>query len=37
MRNGRLYDALTLEQIAPDRKKLDNLWWLADVVAEEKR
>jgi hypothetical protein len=37
MRNGRLYDALTLEQIAPDRQKLDNLWWLADVVAEEKR
>jgi imidazolonepropionase-like amidohydrolase/Tol biopolymer transport system component len=37
MANGRLYDAMTLEQIAPARKKLDNVWWLADVVTEENR
>ena len=37
MKNGRLYDANTLDQIAPVRKKLDNLWWLADVVTEENR
>jgi imidazolonepropionase-like amidohydrolase len=37
MKNGRLYDALTLDQVAPVRKKLDNLWWLADVVAKENR
>src|SRR5688572_11121921 len=29
MQNGRLYDAQTLEQIAPERKKPDNVWWLA--------
>ena len=37
MKNGRLYDALTLEQIAPVRKTLANTWWLADVVTEETR
>ncbi|MEX2285313.1 MAG: amidohydrolase family protein [Gemmatimonadota bacterium] len=37
MKNGRLYDALTLDQIAPVRKKLENLWWLADIVTEENR
>ncbi len=37
MTNGRLYDAMTLDQVAPVRKKLDNLWWLADVVAGENR
>jgi imidazolonepropionase-like amidohydrolase len=35
MKNGRLYDAMTLDQIAPVRKKLDNLWWLTDVVVSE--
>ncbi|MGH7467917.1 MAG: amidohydrolase family protein [Longimicrobiales bacterium] len=37
MKNGRLYDALTLEQIAPVRRKPDNLWWLTNVVTEEDR
>jgi hypothetical protein len=37
MKNGRLYDAMTLDQIAPTRQKLDNLWWLADVAAQENR
>jgi imidazolonepropionase-like amidohydrolase len=29
MKNGRLYDAATLDQIAPTPKKMDKLWWLA--------
>ena len=37
MKNGRLYDAMTLEQIAPVRKPLDNLWWLALEPMEEQR
>jgi imidazolonepropionase-like amidohydrolase len=37
MKNGRLYDAMTLDQIAPVRQKLNNLWWLADVAAQENR
>jgi len=37
MKNGRLYDATTLDQIAPLRKPMINLWWLADGLAEEQR
>jgi imidazolonepropionase-like amidohydrolase/Tol biopolymer transport system component len=37
MTNGRLFDAMTLDQIAPARQKLDNLWWLAGVAAQENR
>jgi imidazolonepropionase-like amidohydrolase/Tol biopolymer transport system component len=37
MKNGRLYDAMTLEQIAPVRKPIDNLWWLALEPMEEQR
>jgi hypothetical protein len=28
---------MTLDQIAPVRKPMDNLWWLADGPAEEQR
>ncbi len=28
MKNGRLYDAATLDQITPVAKKMDKLWWL---------
>jgi imidazolonepropionase-like amidohydrolase len=28
MKNGRLFDATTLDQIAPTSKKMDKLWWL---------
>ena len=28
MKNGRLYDATTLDQITPIAKKMDKLWWL---------
>jgi imidazolonepropionase-like amidohydrolase len=28
MKNGRLYDAATLDQITPTTKKMDKLWWL---------
>ena len=34
MKNGRLYDANTLDQIAPVRKALDLPWWVA---TEEQR
>jgi len=27
MKNGRLYDAATLDQIAPVARKMDKLWW----------
>ncbi|TDI66734.1 MAG: amidohydrolase, partial [Bacteroidetes bacterium] len=27
MKNGRLYDANNLNEIYPEQKKLDNLWW----------
>ncbi len=27
MKNGRLYDATTLDQVAPVAKKMDALWW----------
>jgi imidazolonepropionase-like amidohydrolase len=37
MKNGRLHDAMTLEQIAPARKPLHNLWWLASEPAEDRR
>jgi imidazolonepropionase-like amidohydrolase len=37
MKNGRLYDAATLDQIAPVRKPMDTLWWLAAEPAEEGR
>jgi imidazolonepropionase-like amidohydrolase len=37
MKNGRLYDAMTLDQIAPLRKPMDTLWWLADRLVEEQR
>jgi imidazolonepropionase-like amidohydrolase len=36
MKNGRLYDANTLDQIAPLRRPLDTPWWLAG-GAEEQR
>ena len=29
MKNGRLYDATTLDQIAPTAKKMNTLWWTA--------
>jgi imidazolonepropionase-like amidohydrolase len=29
MKNGRLYDAATLDQIAPTKTKMDSPWWLA--------
>ena len=29
MKNGRLYDATTLDQVAPLREKMGSLWWLA--------
>jgi hypothetical protein len=35
MKNGRLYDANTLDQVAPLRKVMDAPWWLATV--EEQR
>jgi imidazolonepropionase-like amidohydrolase/Tol biopolymer transport system component len=35
MKNGRLYDANTLDQVAPLRKAMDAPWWLATV--EEQR
>jgi imidazolonepropionase-like amidohydrolase len=35
MKNGRLYDANTLDQVAPIRKAMDAPWWLATV--EEQR
>lgn len=35
MVNGRLYDAVTLDQIAPTPKKLEKLWWSTLDVAEE--
>ena len=37
MKNGRLYDANTLDQIAPVRKALDTPWWLATGPVEEQR
>jgi imidazolonepropionase-like amidohydrolase len=34
MKNGRLYDAATLDQVAPVRQKLGPMWWSAlDVTA----
>ena len=36
MKNGRLYDATTLDQIAPVRRKMDNLWWLALEPVEDR-
>jgi imidazolonepropionase-like amidohydrolase len=37
MKNGRLYDASTLDQIAPTPKKMDKLWWLLLEPIEEVR
>lgn len=37
MKNGRLYDAMTLDQVAPLRRPLDPPWWLAAGPAEEQR
>ena len=37
MKNGRLYDANTLDQIAPVRKALESPWWLATGPVEEQR
>jgi hypothetical protein len=28
MKNGRLYDANTLSEVAPRQKPLDRMWWL---------
>jgi hypothetical protein len=28
MKNGRLYDANTLQEIAPRSKPLDKMWWM---------
>jgi hypothetical protein len=35
MKNGRLYDAATLDQISPTAKKLDKLWWWDLEAAEQ--
>jgi hypothetical protein len=37
MKNGRLFDASTLDQIAPTAKKMDKLWWLMLEPTEEAR
>ena len=37
MKNGRLYDANSLDQVAPVRKALDSPWWLATGPVEEQR
>lgn len=37
MKNGRLYDAATMDQVAPLRKPMDPHWWLAAGPAEEQR
>jgi imidazolonepropionase-like amidohydrolase len=37
MKNGRLYDANTLDQIAPVAKKLDSPWWAQLEPAERAR
>jgi imidazolonepropionase-like amidohydrolase/Tol biopolymer transport system component len=37
MKNGRLYDAATLDQIAPIAKKMDKLWWVQLEPAGETR
>ena len=37
MKNGRLYDASTLDQIAPTAKKMDKFWWLLLEPTEEAR
>ena len=37
MKNGRLYDANTLDQIAPVRKALETPWWLVAGPVEEQR
>ena len=29
MKNGRLYDANTLKEVAPRDKPLDRMWWVA--------
>ena len=28
MKNGRLYDANTLKELAPREKPLDKMWWM---------
>jgi len=28
MKNGRLYDANTLQEVAPRTKPLDKMWWM---------
>ena len=37
MKNGRLYDANTLDQVAPVRKPMDTPWWVATGPAEGQR
>ncbi len=37
MKNGRLFDASTLDQITPTAKKMDKLWWLQLEPAEGTR
>jgi hypothetical protein len=34
MKNGRLYDAATLDQVAPNAQKLAAPWWLSQNAAE---
>jgi Tol biopolymer transport system component/imidazolonepropionase-like amidohydrolase len=34
MKNGRLYDAATLDQVSPVAKKVDSLWWLEPEPTE---
>ena len=37
MKNGRLYDGNTLDQVAPLRKAIDTPWWLVAGPVEEQR
>ncbi len=36
MKNGRLYDANTLNQVAPVRKAMDTPWWIATGPEEQR-
>jgi Tol biopolymer transport system component len=37
MKNGRLYDAATLDEVSPRTKKMTKLWWLELEPSEEAR
>jgi imidazolonepropionase-like amidohydrolase/Tol biopolymer transport system component len=37
MKNGRLYDAATLDQVAPATRKMGTLWWLEHDATREAR